>query len=139
MGGTFELFDHTADIGVRVRAATLAELVSPATDGLYAVIGDIATTGRALEQRIELTDDEPAVLLRDYLAELLHAFDHGHRRATDVKVRAFDERRLDVSVALREVDDARSDFEREAKAVTYHELAVRRVEGELELTFIVDI
>ena len=41
MEPSFELFDHTADIGIRARAATLPELATVAGQGLYAVIGDL--------------------------------------------------------------------------------------------------
>ena len=38
----FELFDHTADVGIRVWAATMPELVRPAGAGLYTAIGELA-------------------------------------------------------------------------------------------------
>jgi len=42
MAGRYEFFDHTADVGVRVFAPTLPELVQAAGDGLYAVVGRLA-------------------------------------------------------------------------------------------------
>ena len=135
----FEMFEHTADLGVRVQAPTLAELVVPATEGLYATIGELATTGDRRAHTIELSGDDPALLLRDYLAEVLRLFDAEKRRLVDVDVREFADGNLIVQAESAAIDAAGSALEREVKAVTYHELGVRSVAGGYELTFIVDI
>ena len=135
----YELFDHTADLGVRVRAPTLSQLVAPSTDGLYAAIGDVRTAGLPVVRTFELDGPEPALMLRDYLAELLHLFDADRRRLTDLEVQEFSEHRLVVLGQARPVDVARSALQREVKAVTYHELAIRPIEGGYEATYIVDI
>ncbi len=136
----YELFDHTADVGVRVRAPSLAELLAPATDGLYAIIGDLVTDGREAELReLELGADEPALLLRDYLAEVLGLFEMGRLMVTTVEAREFSQARLAATVQLQRIDMTASTLEREVKAVTYHELRVCRVADGYEATYIVDI
>ncbi len=136
----YELFDHTADVGVRVRAPSLAELLAPATDGLYAIIGDLVTDGREAESReLELSADEPALLLRDYLAEVLGLFEMGRLMVTTVEAREFSQTRLAATVQLQRIDMTASTLEREVKAVTYHELRVCRVADGYEATYIVDI
>jgi SHS2 domain-containing protein len=157
----YELFDHTADLGVRVWAPSLAELVPPATDGFYATIGEVvavdAQAAAASSPRtdaasaataagdvpsvhtFELIASDPALLLRDYLAELLFLFDTQQQRVVDVRVREFTPQRLVVTAQRRPIDTTRSALLREVKAVTYHELAIRPVTGGYEATFIVDI
>ena len=135
----FELFDHTADIGVRVFAPTLTELVAPAVAGLYAVIGALVPSGPVAETRFSFSGAEPALLLRDYLAELLRLFDAERRMVTAVAAEEFDRERLTVVGQMRAVDMSASELEREAKAVTYHRLELRPVAGGYEATFIVDI
>jgi SHS2 domain-containing protein len=139
MAGHFELFDHTADIGVRAMAPTLAELLRSATDGFYTVIGELTAGASPRNERFEFTDGEPALLLRDYLAELLMLFEHERRMLTAVEVEAFERGCLIVVGESRDVDESTSIFHREAKAVTYHELQVREVDEGYEATFIVDI
>ncbi|MCK4658807.1 MAG: archease [Phycisphaerae bacterium] len=139
MSGSFELFDHTADVGIRVSADTSAELVRAAGEGLYAVIGELETTGDPQAVRLEFSADERAILLRDYLAELLVLFECEQRIAADVEVTVFDEKCLGVIGQMAVVDKARSVFFGEVKAITYHELAVRRTENGYEATFIVDV
>jgi len=139
MESSYELFDHTADIGIRVRGNRLADLVVPAGEGLYAVIGDIVTGERREEMSIDLTGDTPETLLRDYLAELLILFEQDHRIVSDVRVSRFDRDGLAVRAATEGVDLARSTLEREVKAITYHALEIREVAGGFEGTVIVDI
>jgi len=136
---SFEIFDHTADAGIRVRAGTLPELIEPATRGLYSVIGELAPTGDEETGRFERTDSEASELFRDYLAELLLLFECRHRVVTGLEVSAFDNHRLDVAYRTRCVDADRSVYYREVKAITYHELAICPVEGGFEATVIVDI
>ena len=132
MKPSYELFDHTADMGIRVRAATLPELLAPAGDGLYTVIGELVPGGESEPITFDLTGDEPATLLRDYLAELLILFESDGRIAASVEESTFDEHRLTV-------DRKRSILCREVKAITYHELDIRTIPGGHEATFIVDI
>ena len=51
----YELFDHTADIGVRVWAPSLAKLIPPASEGLYAVLGELTTFGTSAAARSSWT------------------------------------------------------------------------------------
>ena len=135
----YELFDHTADIGIRARAGTLVGLVRPAVEGLYAVIGDLATCGPPGESSWTLEGDEVSVLLRDYLAELLVLFEVKKRVAVEHAVDAFDEGRLVVRARTLAVDEKRSAYEREVKAITYHALEIVEIDGGYEATIIVDI
>jgi SHS2 domain-containing protein len=139
MSARFELFDHTADVGVRVLAPTRAELVPPATEGLYTVIGALATFDDGEPWSFEAHGDEPALMLRDYLAELLHLFDTRRTRITDIVVAAFEADHLVLAGQLRRIDPNRSHLEREVKAVTYHELSLVEQDGAFEATYIVDI
>jgi len=139
MQPSFELFDHTADMGIRVHAATLPGLLAPAGEALYAVIGELVAAAESKPVTFNLTGDDPAELLRDYLTELLTLFDRDALRFTSVDVHSFDERRLSVTVHTAHLDKERSSFLREVKAITYHQLAIRPVPGGYEATVIVDI
>jgi len=139
MPAGFELFDHTADVGVRAFAPDLAGLLQVAGQGLYAVIGELVPEGDGRPARFSLADEDPAVLLRDYLAELLLIFERDHRMITDVRVEVFEAGQLVATGESRAVSRAKSLFDREVKAVTYHELQLGQRDGGYELTYIVDI
>jgi SHS2 domain-containing protein len=141
MDAGYELFDHTADIGIRAWAPTMPGLLRPAAEGLYAVIGELVATAASppTARELELTGDVPAVLLRDYLAELLMFLERDHLLATEHAVQAFDRDRLVVRARMQPVDAGRSNYQREVKAVTYHALDIVEIPGGFEATIIVDI
>ena len=139
MDPSYELFDHTADIGIRVFAATPAELLQPATEGLYAAVGELVPTGKAETVSVDLTGDDDAVLLRDYLTEVLMWMECDGRMVVALNVEEFSKKRLAVSSETRAIDEERSSLDREVKAITYHGLAIERVANGCRATIIVDI
>lgn len=71
-----ELFDHTADLGMRVRAATLEGLLAEAGRGLLSILVVNPEAVRpVLTRQVELEADDLSWLLFDWLSELLYAFD----------------------------------------------------------------
>ena len=139
MDATFEIFDHTADAGIRIHAPTLPELLAPAAAGLYSVIGRFVTGDDTQSLTIDLADSDPPVLLHDFLSELLILFERGRRMAQSIDVSTFTDGRLTATVAAASVDFERSTFHREVKAITYHELDIRTIPGGYEAVVIVDI
>lgn len=138
MEAGFELFDHTADVGIRVFAPDMNSLLEPAARGLYAVIGELAAAGAPQPHSLDLTGDEPALLLRDYLTELLVLFERDLCLIESIEGQ-FSTGRLSVRGRRYHVDEGRSVYYREVKAITYHELAIRPISGGYEATIIVDI
>lgn len=138
--GTYELFDHTADLGLRVRAASRDAVVPAAVGGLYAAIGAVsagdADDGTAV--RLEFSGGDGAALLRDLLAEALRRFESEAAVLTDVAVECFEENRLVVRARQHALSPA-STLHREVKAVTYHELALRPTPDGWEFDCILDI
>lgn len=139
MPADYELFDHTADMGVRIRASSLPELIETAAQGLYAVIGDLVPEGQGHPETLALGGGDTAELLRDFLSELLLIFERDFRMLTDVRVETYEPGRLVVAGESRPVSREKSVLDREIKAVTYHGLEIRSVEGGFEATYIVDI
>ena len=139
MEPSYEFFDHTADMGIRVRARTLPELLMPAAEALYAAIGELVACATTATITFDSDGDEPAVLLRDFLTELLILFEREKRRLVTVVESSFAAQRLTVTANIAPVDVERSVFHREVKAITYHELSIRAIPGGYEATFIVDI
>jgi len=72
----YELFDHTADVGLRMRAGSLDELFAEAGRALFSVIVanfDAVRPVQELALRVEGSRRDD--LLFDWLAELLYTFD----------------------------------------------------------------
>lgn len=136
----YETFEHTADLGLRVRAADLDTLFAEAGLALFsAVVTDPEKTVRP-QQRIDvqLTGDDREFLLFDWLKTLLFHVDAEHLLFSKFEVRVRDDG-LTASAWGEPFDPARHTYEHEVKAITYHGLRVARVAGQWEAEVIVDI
>ncbi len=139
MNAKHELFDHTADVGVRIHAHTMEEIPPAATAGLYEILGHLARTGAPEDWSYEITGDEAAFLLRDYLAEVLHLFESDHRALTNIQTHDFSDSHIAITAKSWAVDTHQSELNMEIKAITYHELAVQKTSDGYQATYIVDI
>ena len=135
----FEFFDHTADMGLRIRAANLLELVPIADKALYAAIGQLHSGPNCIPFQFDRSGDDSAILLRDFLTELLMIFERDGRILVECEVQTFTPSHLQIVGQYASIDSHRTLYDREVKAITYHDLAIRPVPGGVEATIIVDI
>lgn len=138
---SFELFQHTADIGIRAVAATKADIIVQATLGLYNTIGELYPdpSSPAKTFIFKQQDEREENLLRDFLAEALFSFENERRLLTLLQINRFENNSLDVTSPTALIDGSKSIYYREVKAITYHELHLRTIPGGFEATVIVDI
>ena len=135
----YEFFDHTADLGIRIRAATLDVLFADAARGLFAAIVDGPDTVRP-DQRIDIDVDgsDREFLLFDWLRELLFRFDADHLLFSQFEVKVT-ESGVRGTAWGEPIDPARHVLSHEVKAVTYHGLRVEREGDDWIAEVIVDI
>ena len=135
----FEVFDHTADLGLRVRAATLSELFNEAARGLFAqLVSNPLDVAPRNQQKFTLQAASHPYLMVDWLNALLYAFetDQVLFQKFDVQVSAM---RLEGSVWGEPVDAARHQLANEVKALTYHGLSVEPCSQGWRAELILDI
>jgi SHS2 domain-containing protein len=72
--GRFEVLEHTADVGLRVRAGTPAEVLEAAAEGLATLEG-AWFPGRGAEREVLVDASDLAGLLVTWLDELLYLRD----------------------------------------------------------------
>jgi SHS2 domain-containing protein len=123
----YELLEHTADVGVRARGATLEEVFEQATLGLAEVLGALRP-GPGEAVAVEVTAGDPGALLVDWLNEVLWLHEtRGHAAIAAVRVERAGGGRAAGSVTFSSTDPpADGTF---VKAVTYHRLRVGRDAG----------
>jgi SHS2 domain-containing protein len=139
MAAMFETFDHTADLGLRVRAADLNTLFAEAATALFSTIfEDPATVVPKQSVEIELAPDDPEYLLFDWLKTLLYHFDAEHLLFSRFDVR-IDETGLKGTAWGEPLDRSRHELGHEVKAITYHGLCVERTADGFLAEVIVDI
>jgi SHS2 domain-containing protein len=135
----YEHFEHTADLGLRVRAADVNSLFAEAATALFAAVVDGIDTvrpDRAVDVHIE--GAELDYLLFDWLRELLYRFDAEHLVFSRF-VASVGEAGLAGTAWGEPLDPARHVLAHEVKAITYHGLRVEQEGAGWVAEVIVDI
>lgn len=134
----YEVFEHTADLGLRVRADDFESLLAEAAKGLTSLIVDLAGVQPREQRAFRIVGREPDYLLFDWLNELLFAFEKDRMLYGEFTVTRDAE---GVSAVARgePLDLARHELDHEVKAITYHGLKVAPDAGGWLAELIVDI
>jgi SHS2 domain-containing protein len=134
-----ETFEHTADLGLRIRAADLETLFVEAAQALFeTIVADLATVQHRQKLQVFLEDEEKEFLLFDWLRELLYHFDSEHLLLGRFEVRIKDGK-LTGAAWGEPLDRTRHELEHEVKAITYHGLRVQQTADGWLAEVIVDI
>jgi SHS2 domain-containing protein len=120
--GTFEILEHTADVGILARGATVEEVFEQAALGLADIMG-ISQPGRGSPVVVEVAGDDLGSLLVDWLSEVLWLHDSRDALITNVEVRAVQSGRAEGTVTFTPRGGA-DVAGTQVKAITYHQLAV---------------
>ncbi len=125
---TVEMFDHTADVGLRVTADTLDELFRAAAEGLFDYIVVNRCDVKAVEvEAITLASDSPGELLAVWLNELIFRSETTHRVYGGFEVSVGPAGlTLAAKVSGEPIDRDRHVLDHEVKAVTRHGLELSR-------------
>jgi SHS2 domain-containing protein len=135
----YETFDHTADIGLRIAAPTLEELLAEAGRGFSSLIVANLESVRPVEERtVNVSGVEPDYLLFDWLNELVYLLDREHLVFSRFEI-ALADGGLTAVCHGEWLDHTRHQLEHEVKAVTYHDLKVEQVEAGWVAEVILDI
>lgn len=139
--GTVHLFDHTADVGLRIEGADLDDLFATAAEALFDhIIANRSEIYPCLCESVVLQASSPTEMLVTWLNELIFRLETGHRVYT-----RFDVQVEDAGFALRAeiqgapLDPGRHVLDHEVKAVTRHGARVERAEGGWHAELILDI
>jgi SHS2 domain-containing protein len=135
----YETFEHTADLGLRVRAPDLDALFAEAAQALFAAIVEDLEAVRPQQQvDVQLTGADREYLLFDWLNELLFRFDTAHLVLGRFEVQIRDDQ-LRGKAWGEPLDRSRHLLSHEVKAITYHGLRVEQTPDGWLAEVIVDI
>ncbi|MBW3597962.1 MAG: archease [Planctomycetes bacterium] len=135
----YEIFEHTADVGLRVRWADLPGLFAEAGRGLASIaVANLDDVKPVQVREISVAGEDREYLLFDWLTELLYIFDTEHLLLVDFDVK-IDESGLSATCRGEPIDGERHRLEHEVKAITYHGLKVEQTDDGWQAEVIVDI
>ncbi|HMF12789.1 MAG TPA: archease [Gemmataceae bacterium] len=135
----YEFFEHTADLGLRIRAADLDTLFADAAAALFsAIVEDLGTVRPAQHVDVRIAGEEREFLLFDWLKELLYRFDSEHLLFSRFPVHVAADG-LTGSAWGEPIEQTRHELAHEVKAITYHGLRVEQTSEGWIAEVIVDI
>ncbi len=135
----FELFEVTADRGIRAWAPDLAGLFRAAAMGLWSLIVEPEGVRPAQRLRVVAEASDPETLLVAWLNELLYLHEVKAFAAADIGVEEVTQSRVRGEIRGERLDPARHRLVGHVKAVTYHGLLVQGGPGGWEARVIVDV
>jgi SHS2 domain-containing protein len=120
----YRIFDHTADLGVEVTAATVEELYAAAAFALFDLLTDLSTVRAGIAREIVVTGEDQADLLVNFLREVLYMWNGGGLLIKSCLIREATPQRLKALLRGETFDSGRHRIKQEIKAVTYHQATV---------------
>ncbi len=139
MEPAFEIIEHPADVGIEARGANLEDIFRQAASGLVALITERAPRRSAVRKTVSLTGTDAENLLVRWLSELLYLFDAEHFLLATIRFDKLTERQLEAVVEGEQLDPSTHPVRLDVKAVTYHQLSIRKTPDGMVARVIFDI
>lgn len=130
----FRELSHTADCAIQVWAPDLVQLLGQAARGLNAVAGVSMSPGPPAERLLALLGRDQEDLLVAFLSELVFFQEH-QRIAFDRFELQIDESSLSGRIGGSPIQE----LTRPIKAITYHNLTIRKTATGLETEIVFDV
>lgn len=124
----FRILDHTADVGLEASGADLAELFTNTARGMFSIIVSLETVQPSKQIPLELTADNLENLLVNWLGELLYLSSARQLVFSRFDISKIDSHHLLAMAGGEPIDQSRHVLYTEIKAVTYHNLMVKKLD-----------
>jgi len=122
----FEILEHTADIGFRVRGGSLPELFERAAEALVEIAMETAAILPRTAYRLEAEGDSTESLLVNWLNEVLYLLDGERLAMSKFRVDELTTNRVTGEAHGEPRDAVRHRPKLVIKGVTYHQLRIER-------------
>ncbi|HLH61051.1 MAG TPA: archease [Ktedonobacteraceae bacterium] len=124
----YEVFEHTADIGLNAYGESLPELFIHAAQGMESLMVAPEQVQARVSREIIVDGHDTISLLIAWLNELIFLFDTEYLLFRQFQIDALTETHLHARASGEPYDARRHDLSSAIKAVTWHEAAVERTD-----------
>ncbi|MEA1924899.1 MAG: archease [Candidatus Altiarchaeota archaeon] len=137
----FEFLEHTADLKFRSYGNSLSECFINCARAFTHSIADLDSIEKKEKREFTVGGDDLDLLLHDFLSELLFLFETEHLLFSEYNIKVGEDEGfiLQASVWGEEYDPGRHLLKTEIKAITLHDLYVKKVEGKWIAQVLCDI
>jgi len=137
--GKYEIIEHTADIGICVKARSLEKLFAMAACAMFDLMVDISKVKPGQRAEISLEAETLEELLVTWLNELLFRADVSGMFFSRFEVHSVSEKSLRGSAMGEPYDKDVHSVKEHVKAATYHQLEISRSDGNWLARVILDV
>jgi len=132
----FEEIEHTADHALKVYGKNLKELFISAADGMRSLMmADIISVSGEIAKNIKLETIDTESLLVEWLSELAYWAEAEMLIFKTFRIHQISSNHLDAEV----IGGTAAAIEKLIKAVTYHNLKIKKTDHGLETTIVFDV
>jgi SHS2 domain-containing protein len=131
--------DHTADVGLVVFGGSLAQLFEHCAEGLFDVIADVSRIESRIAKTVTVQATDLEALLVTWLSELNYLFLTEQFLFGEFRVDEISETLMRAVATGEHMDMQRHEIYTEVKAVTYHQLYIRRDDTGWQAQIIFDL
>ncbi len=124
MQAPYEVFEHTADVGLHAYGSTLAELFVHAAQGMESLMVAPEQINIQVSREIAVEGHDEVSLLIAWLNELIVLFDIEYLLFSQFEINAITRTQLRGRACGEPYDAQRHDLSSAIKAVTWHEASV---------------
>lgn len=135
----YEVFEHTADIGLNAYGETLADLFIHAAQGMESLMVSPEQIRPLQSREIAVEGRDPVALLIEWLNEFIFLFDTEHLLFNEFQIDVISATRVTGRARGEVYDVQRHDLSSAIKAVTWHEAAVTHADHGYQARIIFDI
>ena len=134
----YELIEHTADVGIRLKAKDLKDLFKNAALAMFEIIAEQKIESKKKEQlKIKQKADNLDELFINWLNELLSLSVIKEKIFCDFSFKKLDEHNLEAIVSGCNFNDYK--INTEVKAATYHQLKLEKTTSGWQAEVIFDV
>jgi SHS2 domain-containing protein len=124
----YEVFEHTADIGLHAFGSTLDELFIHAAQGMQSLLVSPEQVRVVTSREISVEGHDSISLLIAWLNELIFLFDTEYLLFRDFSIEVSSDTHLSGRASGEAYDVQRHELSSAIKAVTWHEAAITRTD-----------
>lgn len=135
----YEVFEHTADIGLHAYGQTLPDLFTNAAAGMESLLVAPAQVEAKVSREVHVDGHDLVSLLVSWLNELIFLFDTEYLLLSQFDVTDFTGTQLQARVFGEPYNPERHDLSSAIKAVTWHEASVQPTSEGYKARIIFDI
>lgn len=135
----YKFIDHTADVGIQVFGDDPQQLFTNAGIAMFELITDLKSPKWDHEQMLSIKGEDWPDLLVAWLRELLYLWTGKELLVTSIEIEDINEFSISAYVRCVDYNAEKHRINHEIKAVTYHQIEVKKTHKDWTATVIFDI